>query len=565
MDYRRERLKWNGWGWEDHHFDLHGREQALWEFMQRELGLDSLLETPSVTLDEIALPDIRLTDAQRSTLVGLLDAERVRTDRYERIFHAVGKSYHDLVRLRSGQLPGAPDAVVYPSTAAELVTLVRFAADHSLALIPYGGGSSVVGGVEALPGDKAAVITVDMTGMSRVLGIDEDSLTATVQAGIYGPALEAKLQERGYTLGHYPQSFQFSTLGGWIAARGSGQQSARYGAAARFFVGARLITPQGELVTQPFPHSAAGPDLRQLIAGSEGTMGFIAEATVRLHPVPPARDYRGFLFGDFATGADVVRQIRQENVEVAMLRLSDAGETYFLGQFKSFGKPETWVQKATSAALELVGLGERPCLLLVGMEGTTAAVSASRISIARIAMGSGGIPLGAKPGKGWYATRFEMPYLRDALLERGVAVDTLETATPWSNINHLHRAVRESITTAIKRSADREMGEPMVLAHISHSYADGASLYFTFVFPMASRDPVGQWLSIKRAVTDTIVASGGTISHHHGVGRDHRRWMAAEKGALGVSVIRAVQRSLDPQGVMNPGKLLEEDTGADAP
>ena len=556
MDYQRDKLKWNGWGWAEKAFDLHGREEGLWEFLQEQLGVEDLPDTPAMALEEIPLPDTRLSESQLADLRALLAPERVCTDRYERLFHAFGKSYHDLIRLRRGQVEEAPDAVVYPESAEELVKLTGFATEHHLALIPYGGGSSVVGGVESRAGGLDGVLTVDLTRMNRVLHIDGESLTATAEAGIYGPQLEAHLQERGYTLGHYPQSFQFSTLGGWIAARGAGQQSNRYGTAAKFFAGATVVTPNGTISTLATPNSAAGPDLRHLIAGSEGVFGFITEATVKLHSVPPARDYRGFLFSDFKDGAAVIREIIQEHIEVAMLRLSDADETWFLSQFKSIGKPASWASKATSAALDLVGVGEKPCLLLVGLEGTTASTSTSRVGIARIALGAGGIPIGAKPGKGWYGTRFEMPYLRDALLDRGVGVDTLETSTHWSNIHHLHQVVRNQIATSIRRHTRVGTGDPIVMAHISHSYTDGASLYFTFLFPMSEQAPVEQWKAIKREVSDAILDNGGTISHHHGVGTDHRDWMTPEKGELGVTLLKAMRDSVDPHGLMNPGKLL---------
>ena len=556
VDYQRKKLKWNGWGWADQDFDLHGREEGLWEFLQTQLGVENLPNTPAVPLEDMPLPENRLSEPQLDELRALLSEDRVLVDRYERLFHAFGKSYHDLIRLRRGQVDEVPDAVVYPESAAELAALTGFATQHHLALIPYGGGSSVVGGVEARAGGLDAVLTVDMTRMNRVLHIDTESLTATAEAGIYGPELEAYLQERGYTLGHYPQSFQFSTLGGWIAARGAGQQSNRYGTVSKFLIGATVVTPSGTLHSLPFPNSAAGPDLRHLIAGSEGVFGFITEAIVKLHPLPTARDYRAFLFSEFKTGADVIRQIIQEHIEVAMLRLSNSGETWFLTQFKSIGKPTSWVSKATNAALDLVGVGEKPCLLLVGLEGTSASTSASRVGIARIAMGAGGIPIGAKPGKGWYGTRFDMPYLRDALLDRGVGVETLETSTHWSNIHHLHDTVCKQISTSISRHTRIGTGDPIVMAHISHSYTDGASLYFTFLFPMSVQSPVEQWKAIKHEVSNSILENGGTISHHHGVGTDHRDWMTREKGELGIALLKAVRNSLDPHGLMNPGKLL---------
>lgn len=558
MEYRRERLKWNGWGWQERTFDLHGGEHRLWAFLQSELGLSALPPLPAATLDAIPLPG-GLPGAQRQALADLLGAEHVCTDRYERIFHAVGRSYWDLLRLRQGRLERLPDAVVYPHTVAELSALLSWASDAGVAVVPYGGGSSIVGGVEAARGAHTAVVTADLLRMSTVTGIDPVAMTATAQAGIYGPALEEALQAERLTLGHYPLSFEFSTLGGWIATRGSGQQSYRYGSAADFFAGATVVTPSGVLRTTAHPNSAAGPDLRHLLAGSEGTLGIIAEATVRLREVPAARDYRGFLFPDFASGAEAIRQLVQEGIEVAMLRLSDMDETYFLGQLSSFGRPDSWLERTTRGALGLVGGGKRPCLLLVGLEGPAATVSAARVSVARVVVGCGGLPAGAAPGKGWYASRFMMPYLRDALLDHGVGVATVETAISWPDLTELHRAVREKLTATLREVVDRGEGRPIVMAHISHAYRDGASLYFTFVFPIARRGARAQWRIIQRAAVTAVLDSGGTLSHHHGVGRALRGWLVREKGELGVALLRAAKQRLDPQGIMNPGKLLPSD------
>ncbi|MFT4977447.1 MAG: alkyldihydroxyacetonephosphate synthase [Myxococcota bacterium] len=556
MEYRRDRLKWTGWGWAERSFDLHGSEQALWSFLKEGLGIGALHPMPSADIDTLPLKPSALSTSLRAALETALAPERVRTDRFERVFHAVGRSYWDLLRLRAGELEHAPDAVVYPTSTAELLALMTLAVAEGLSLIPFGGGSSIVGGVEAIRGSgHVATITVDMSEMNALLSVDPTSMTATAQAGIYGPALEAALAAQGLTLGHYPQSFEFSTLGGWIATRGAGQQSYRYGNVVDFFAGAVVVTPRGLLTAQAVPHSAAGPDLRSLIAGSEGTLGIISEATVRLQAAPAARDYRGFLFPDFQGGAEAIRLLVQEGVEVAMLRLSDAAETYFLGQLSSLGRSESWLQRTTRGALGLVG-GRRPCLLLVGLEGSAAAVSASRVSVARVAMGCGGLPAGTGPGRGWYGSRFEMPYLRDALLDHGIGVGTIETATSWSNLGPLYRALRERLDGTLREVTDRGEGAPIIMAHISHAYPDGASLYFTFVFPIARQGARAQWRIIQRSAVEAVLAGGGTLSHHHGVGRIHRSWMAAEKGDLGVSMLRAVRNSLDPDGIMNPGKLL---------
>ena len=555
LDYSRTKLKWNGWGWEGKSFHLgdEDREGHFWSFVQENLNAAQLPSTPSMKWQDVKLPKSKVTAAVEKKLVAILDQDRVKTDAYERIFHAVGKSYRDLLRIRQGHLPGAPDAVLYPKTTDEVVALVALAKSKNFAVIPYGGGSSVVGGVEAIGGaEHKGVWTLDMSQMDRLLEVNTTSMVAKVQAGAYGPKLEADLQAQGYTLGHYPQSFEFSTLGGWIAAKGAGQQSNRYGAADKFLVGATVVSPTGTWETRAtIPHASTGPDLNHLVAGSEGTMGIITEATVKIHEVPASRDFRGYLFKTFADGANAVREINQAEVPVAMMRLSDADETRFLLQFKSLGEPTSTFKELVKSALAFGGWDNETCLLLVGCEGPIAPVASAVSQSAVLCVKNGGIPLGAKVGDNWYKNRFEMPYLRDPLLDRGCAVDTLETSTTWSQVETLHREVTESLSAAIAKVAPWEDAGCIVMCHISHSYHDGCSLYFTFVFPQATDREMEQWLEIKRAASETISKHGAAISHHHGVGMDHMRWLEHEKSALGVGMLRAARDHVDPEGMMN--------------
>ena len=556
MEYDRKKLRWNGWGWAEKRYDLKGRSEVFWDFVRDALGLGALPECPPVSLEAIPLDPPRLEPEVLSALKEAVGARAVMTDRYERVFHAVGKSYHDLLRLRTGRIDAAPDAVVYPASAEAVAAVLAICDRAGVDVVPYGGGSSVVGGVEATGRpDGAGVITVDTSRLDRLLHADPISRTATAQAGIYGPVLERKLGDEGFTLGHYPQSFEFSTLGGWIAARGAGQQSNRYGTMAKLLVSARVATPRGELVTRPFPQSAAGPDLNHVIAGSEGIFGIITEATVRVRPVPPARDARAWIFRDFESGAAAIRDMAQDGVPVAMVRLSDEPETRFFGRFRAAGKPASPAAGVVKAVRGLAGL-DTPCAMLVGVEGSAGTVAAGVSRSAVVCMSHGGIPVGSGPARSWFAERFETPYLRDVLLDRGVGVDTLETATVWANVPQLHRAVSDAIDQAIRETHTEPGGRGIVMCHISHSYLDGASLYFTFVFPMAQGAERDQWLRIKRAASDVIVANGGTISHHHGVGADHLPWMEAEKGALGLELLRGAKDRVDPSGILNPGKLL---------
>ena len=551
MPYTREELRWNGWGLRSATFDLKGSDGAVWNFVRETIGLSELPATPPIPLAKVALPASRLPEALVASLRAELGAGAVKVDDYERAFHAMGRSYPDLIRLRSGELgDSVPDAVVYPGNDSEVRFVLETCAEAGMAVVPFGGGSSVVGGVEAKKGEThGGVVTLDTTLMARLLDLDPVSHTATFEAGIYGPDLEAALQRRGFTLGHFPQSFEFSTLGGWIAARGAGQQSNRYGCADEWLVAARLITPAGEWRTLPFPHSAAGPDLNEVVAGSEGTLGVITEATVRIHAIADKRDYRAYLFRDFESGLAAVRRIVQAEVPVAMMRLSDPDESHFFGTFKRLIAPPSRIEAAAETALGAAGYGEGRSVLMIGLEGDPGDVRHSLARTLAAAVREGGLPVGTGPGKAWFEQRFAMPYLRDPGLDRGVGIDTLETSTKWSNVPALYAAVRAAVRGALGPDA-------AVLTHVSHSYADGCSLYFTFFFARDLSDELGQWATVKRAASDAIARTGGTISHHHGVGTDHAEWFRPEKGALAVEMLEAAKRQLDPAGILNPGKLL---------
>jgi alkyldihydroxyacetonephosphate synthase len=556
MTINRGTLRWNGWGAHERAFEFGEHADAVWAWLGSELGIAAFELRPAVDLDTLVLPEPTIAADTREALEAIVGREWVRIDPYERAFHARGQSYHDLVRLRAGDVGTAPDLVVYP-LADQVQAVLAWADAAGVAVVPYGGGSSVVGGVSAEPGrHDGPVVTIDTTRMNRLLGLDETSHTATFEAGIYGPPLEQALHDRGFTLGHYPQSFEFSTLGGWIAARGAGQQSGRYGGAARWLVGAKLATPQGEWSTGSFPASAAGPDLNHLIAGSEGALGVITQATVRLHRTPSVHDYRGCLFPDFAHGVAAARELVQAEVPIATLRLSDPSETNFFSEFAKARKPPGTGRRVAGRALEAMGYGEHRCVLIVGHEGERFAVDAAHARTNAIVRRNRGIPLGRGAGQAWYRDRFALPYIRDPLLDRGIAVDTLETSTSWSNILPLHRAVCDAIAAAASGTL-RPGQRTMVMAHVSHAYLDGASLYFTVVFAQAKvGDELRQWQAIKAAASQAILEHGGTISHHHGVGTDHRSYLAAEKGPLGVRLLGAIKAEIDPQGIMNPGKLV---------
>lgn len=555
MPIDRKDIRWNGWGWTRAHNPLEGRE-AVWTWIAAALGVGELPATPAKALDQITLSSSRLDAGARQTLSAAIGADAIRDDKFERASHARGKSFHDLLHLRAGNLGDAPDAVIYPRSADDVVRMLKWAGDAGIAVVPFGGGSSVVGGVTGSGGGQRAVVALDLTEMRKVVAIDPISLTVTAEAGIWGKDLEAALNAKGFTLGHYPQSYEFSTLGGWVAARGAGQQSARYGKAEEWFAGGEVATPKGVWTLPTLPASAAGPDLRALIAGSEGAFGVITRVTARIHHLPRARDYTAFLFRDFASGADAVRRLVQADLPLAMLRLSDADESYFFQAFGKAGQAPKFRDRVQDAFLKAMNVGERPCALIVGAEGDQATTSFVGVRARALLKLAGGVAVGSSPARRWYAGRFHGPYSRDPLMDHGLGVDTLETATTWSNIMRLWQAVRDALDKAMRDNAAAPGAHGIVLGHISHTYHDGASLYFTYIYPRDLKREVAQWQAIKKAASDAIAANGGTISHHHGVGEDHAPWLAAEKGAIGMDVLRAVKRELDPKGVLNPGKLL---------
>jgi alkyldihydroxyacetonephosphate synthase len=555
MTIERSKIKWNGWGWTAHQDPFAGRDD-LWTWLAGELGMPSLLATPARPLEDIELASPRLNPAERQAFAAILGADRVHTDNYERAFHARGRSYFDLLRLRAGDLSVAPDAVLYPRGEAEVLSALSFASENGIAVVPYGGGTSVVGGVSAANGPFKSVVTLDLTGMDRVGDVDPVAETATAEAGIYGIPLEKSLHAKGLTLGHHPQSFEFSTLGGWIAHRGAGQQSLRYGKAEDWLLAARVATPKGILATNAFPASAAGPRLTDLIVGSEGAFGIVTEATMRVHKLPEQSDYRRYLFRDFASGIAALRQAAQEELPAAMLRLSDAEETRFYRAFGSAGKPKNLSGRLADAYLDARKFDSRACATIAGFEGPASEVASSRRRFGAIARKLGALSLGAGPGQRWYEGRFHGPYLRDPLMDRGVGVDTLETATSWSKLDVLYAALRMALEIAIRETAPMPAARGIVMCHVSHVYVTGASLYFTYIFPRALDREIAQWQAIKKTASDAIAAHGGTISHHHGVGEDHLPWMTGEKGALGIEVLRAIKQALDPNGILNPGKLI---------
>ncbi len=488
-------------------------------------------DTPAVT--EATPPPSALPDTALAELRRVLGAQHVHLDDALRRLRTRGKSTPDLLKARAGDLGDAPDAVLSPATHDQVLGVLEVAVRHHLAVVPFGGGTSVVGGLVARREGYAGVLSLDLGRMRGVRDVDMVSMTAVLEPGLRGPEVEARLGEHGLTLGHFPQSFEYASVGGFAATRSSGQSSAGYGRFDAMVVGLTVATPSGTLKLGSAPANAAGPDLRQLVLGSEGAFGVITDVTVRVRRRPAVTAHEAWQFDSFAAGADAVRELAQRGPMPTVLRLSDETETAL----------------NLASQDDVGGSGVTGCLLVVGHEGRDAAeLAARRAGVAEVLAEAGGTALGDERGAAWASGRFHAPYLRDSMLDVGVLVETVETATFWSRRQEVYDAVRAALVGSLGEKA-------LVLCHVSHVYETGCSLYFTIAAP-EDDDPLAQWTAAKAAACDAIVAAGATITHHHGVGSDHLPWLAAEIGPLGAAVLRAVKAELDPTGVLNPGVLV---------
>ena len=541
MQVRRD-TKW--WGWGDPAVSPELDDAALAVLRERIGELEPwplAAENPAefALLNPQPLPP-KLTE--------VLGSERIFTATEDRLRHASGRGYVDLARMRIGSLEDAPDAVLLPADAAQLRAVLDVCAEQGIAVVPFGGGTSVVGGVEPLRGNHKGLISLDLAGL-REVDVDQRSLTARLGAGLRGPEAEAALGQHGVTLGHFPQSFQYATIGGFAATRSAGQASSGYGRFDAVVSSVRLLAPAGDLQTLETPHTAAGPALRELIVGSEGVLGVIPDVTVRVRTAPPVKRYEAWMAESFEAGIEIVRGLAQGPGLPEIIRVSDEEETE--GSLAVSG-PRGFAGKAFDTYL---GARKRRggALMIVGYEGEEESVSRRRALTVRGLRAGGAAYLGQTAGRSWEHGRYNGPYLRDTLMARGAMVETLETSHTWTRLGELHAAVSGAI-----RDSLAAQGTPgLVWCHLSHAYPDGASLYFTFISRRRAGAELEQWRTVKRAASEAIVSSGGTITHHHAVGRDHAPYMKAEVGQVGIDVLRAVKAELDPTGIMNPGKLLD--------
>jgi len=544
------RLKHWGWGYEDQAPSATQLREAA-EGIRARFGFGGEVEKP-VHLEEVELRASRL---KKPSAFGDLFSD----DHYERTAHALGKAYRDVVRGFYGRFENPPDLVAFPKDESEIEVVLGWAEAEGAAVVPFGGGTSVCGGVEARV--EGPVVSLDLRQLDRVLDVDPTSLAARIQAGATGPGLEDQLRAHGLTLRHFPQSFEYSTLGGWIATRAGGHFATLETHVDDLVESVRAITPRGTWESRRLPGSGAGPSPDRLLIGSEGVLGVIAEAWVRVRPRPEFKASVGVEFGDFGEAAAAVRAISQAGLYPANCRLLDAAEA------------------------ELTGAGDGSShLLILGFESADHPVDASMgqaLEIARDHQGTpgeprtspptgrkypdmeGNRPVGRKDGGAvdqWRGAFLLAPYLRDTFVACGVLSETFETAITWDRFEEFRATVMETARRATAEAcgvAPDGPGSPRISCRLTHVYPDGAAPYFTVLAPAIRGGEVEQWDEIKAAVSEALIEAGGTITHHHAVGRDHRPWYDRQRPAPFAAALRAAKAELDPAGMLNPGVLID--------
>lgn len=548
-------MKWWGWGQEGVAFS-HEDKPALRDFIRAAVAVDVAQRgRPPIGFDALEVPAAHLPDGLRDALVEAVGAEHVSLDDLDRVVHMRGKSLRDLVRTRRGDLGRLPDVVVRPADEDQVVAVLDAVLAADAVLIPFGGGTNISGSLDAPADEERPVVSVDVTRMDRVLEIDAASRIARVQAGVYGPELERQLNAQGWTAGHFPDSFTHSTLGGWIATRSSGMQSDKYGDIADLTRAVRVVTPRGVLATRPVPSTSTGPSVREMILGSEGRLGVITEATIHVHRVPQERTILGYLFPDWPRALGAMRALAESEATPTVTRVSDAPESAF--SFATRKRP-TLLDRVKSAALQQLlkrkGIdAHEMCLSFIGFEGSPGHVTQQRKLVAEAIKPFGGFCIGSSPGELYDQKKFDTPYIRDFLLDRGALADVSETSAPWSRLGELYDA-----TMAAARAQFADLGIPgWIMCHLSHSYHSGACLYFTFAIrPSGTRDELEEYDAVKAAIQQSFVDHGATLSHHHAVGTEHARWLEQDISPAGVALVEGLLRSADPGANLNPGKIV---------
>lgn len=563
-------MKWYGWGTAQTEFDA-GSRPSIWPYVTHHLGIGpDGPRTPPVPLDALTLPPPRLPPGFAAAAREALPTRGFSVETLDRVVHAYGKSTRDLWRIRHGRLDAAPDAVAFPETEDQVVALLRLADRFNVAVIPFGGGSNVAGCLEVLAGEDRPVLSVNLRRMNRVLALDTVSGTVRAQPGLLGPELEAHLETAGMTLGHFPDSFLYSTLGGWVATRSSGMMSDTYGNIDDMVIGLRMVTPSGVVATRAVPRASNGPDANRLCIGSEGTLGIMTELTMRIRPRPQRREIRAYLFPSFKHGIDALRTSAQSDGAPTFSRLNDPAKTQLSAAFRrDEGRLKAWLGQGFKAYLKSVRGFDfgNACLMVAAFQGTPRDIRWRRRATETIYRRFGAAALGRGPGQAFFAGKYDFPHIRDFLLDHGVICDVAETSIPWSGMERLYARAMAEIGAALSS----EPRPTWLGCHVSHSYPVGASLYFSFAFRCdiaadGTYDPERElafYAAIKAQSLACFSDNGATLSHHHAVGYEHLPWLARESAVGARSLIDTVKDGFDPRRIMNPGKLTARFTESD--
>jgi len=550
-------MKWWGWGVDGVGFHYEDKP-GFAPFVKYAVGLDLLTAERA---GEPAFADLNVggsnaSEAFVSALTDIVGAEYITTDDMARVVHTYGKSIRDLMRVRSNTILRSPDVVIYPADEAEVQAIVDAAVAVNAVIIPFGGGSNIGGSLEPLPEEARTIVSLDLGRLRKVIDIDALSGLARIQAGSQGPDLEEQLNKQGWTIGHFPDSFTHSTVGGWVATRSSGMQSDKYGDIADIARGLRVVRPGGVLALRPLPSTSSGPSVREMILGSEGRLGVITEVTVQVHRIPEKRDVYAYFFPNWKAGIAAMQEISESDAAPSITRISDAKETAFtLATSKARTGFSKWQAETMLPAIMKAKWGDHLdeiCISFIGYEGSVAHAKRQRKMVEKIIRKHGGLTIiGTGPGILYDQKKFDTPYLRDFLLDMGAAGDVSETAAPWSKLVNVH----SSVHAAAQKAYDQIGIKGWIMSHMSHSYHSGACLYFTFAF-VFDKDPIAEYNVVKNAIQQAFVDNDATISHHHGVGLEHSPWLAEDISPEGVKIMSGLFASADAANNFNPGKIL---------
>lgn len=548
--------KWWGWGEEGHSYSYKDKPKFA-PFVQKMIGVDiNAPVKPIPPFSSLKVPASRLGASLRAALVDALGEQFVQTDDETRVVHAFGKGVRDLLRVRRGDLGRVPDVVVYPGNQDEVAAVMDAVVAADAVLIPFGGGSNIVAALEACPDEQRQVVSMNLGRLNKVLEIDERSGLAHVQAGVFGPDLEAQLGAKGWTMGHHPDSFVWSTLGGWIATRSSGMQSDKYGDIADITRGLTVVLPGQVLQLRPLPSTSSGPSVREMILGSEGRLGVITSAWVQVHRIPQVRELQAYFFGSYEDGLKACQEIVESDASVMMARVSDAVETqYIMANGKQSGRVGSLMNKAIQKVMEAKGWDlENIAMSFIGFEGSPVHVRYEKSLVAKIVRKYGGLGVGKGPGMLYDQKKYDTPYLRDFMLDRGIICDVSETTTPWAYAEEFHTKTVARFHEAMAKLGTRGV----VFCHLSHSYHSGACQYFTFAIADDSEQAEQTYDYAKRVIQQSFMDFHGTVSHHHGVGEEHSPWLEQDISPAGVHIQRKLFEGVDPGRNLNPGKIVHD-------